>query len=371
MRLRIPRCLVAAAIAGVASGGGIAAPLVAARADGAHPRLVARRPTAPASGRAPAQRARGGAFAAGTLRARAMLALYLRQGLRQPYVAEQTSRLLEGQVRESRQIVKHAGPGRERIEYTAPAGLRGEVILVSGGRMLHYQASTGRILEGAAPVEEFQTRVREVLQGIRQGRVLVRVIGSQLVAGQTAAIVEIRAASGGPFRRFWVDTRTGVRLRHETLDAAGSVLSTTYVTTIDYNPTFDPSEFRADSLPAVRHEPLLPSSPSLGTVQAAQALVAYPIRQPVVPLGFTLTGVWAVGAPAKRTTILRYGDGVNVFALYEHPLPRANASLPLGPRRPLPRYRNGVAHWAAADRTYTLIGDLAPAAVRAVAESLR
>jgi hypothetical protein len=308
------------------------------------------------------------ANAADAQRAREMIALFLREGQRQPYVGEQTTRLLAGRVRESRQIVKHAEPGRERIEYLSPPAMRGEIILINSGRMYHYKPSLNRILEGPALLEEFQNRVREAMLAMRQGRILARVVGTQLVAGQSAAIIEIRSLRpNAAYKRFWIDEKTGVRLRMEDVGARGEVVSTSYFTTVDYAPVFDPKEFRPDSLPAVPHEPMLPAKPPLASVQAAQQQVAYPIREPAVPEGYRLNGVWVVNQPGqRRTVILRYTDGVNTFALFQHPLGPRAADSP-----GFPRTRSGVTQWIAGGRLYLLIGNLKPESVRQIVSSLR
>jgi hypothetical protein len=113
---------------------------------------------------------RPGVLAPDAVRARQTLALFLREGMRQPYRGEQITRLLEGQVRESQQIVKYAGPGKERIEYTAPPSLRGEIILISGDRLLRYEPRANRIYEGPAVQEEFRARIQELIQAVRAGR---------------------------------------------------------------------------------------------------------------------------------------------------------------------------------------------------------
>ncbi|MCC6728073.1 MAG: hypothetical protein IT208_01915 [Chthonomonadales bacterium] len=313
--------------------------------------------------------ANGPAIGTEALRARRTLALYLRQGLRQRYVAEQTTRLLTGRVRESRQIVKHAGPGRERIEYVSPPRMKGEVILIAGGHMLHYKpAPIDRVLEGPAPLEAILTRARELLAGVRTGRVTVREVGEQVVAGQNARIVEIRTAQGRAFKRLWIDGQTGVRLRQETVSPRGDVVSTSYFTRIDYDAPLDPGEFAPGSLPKAPREALLPARPPLDSVEAAQPLVAYTIRQPRPPPGFALRGVWVTGSRPLQTVILRYSDAVNSFTLFQRPRPVGPGAGRALPERP--RVRAGAAQWASGDRVFTLVGALRPDLMRRIAGSL-
>ncbi len=315
---------------------------------------------------------------ASTQEAQRVIAFYLRQGIRQQYTGEQITRLLQpgGAVRETRQSVRYAGPGRQRMEYLAPAELRGETILISGGRFFHYKPSPeNRIQEGVAPAEEFQARAREIIQGVRKGTVSVRVVGQELVAGHMATIVELRSLAGGAFYlKFWIDQATGVRLRYENLDPRGRVVSETFFTSVNYDPVFAPGEFQPNTLPNVPHEALLPERAPLPNVRAAQAQVGYTIREPAVPAGFHLSGVWVERTPPKRaTTILRYTDGVNTYTIFETPIPPrriGQAARAAHPKR-VPRLRNGVVHWLGEEMLYTLIGNLRQDTVRSIVESLQ
>ena len=306
-----------------------------------------------------------------TVKAREMLGLYLRRGQQQAYSGEQVTRLLRGMVRETRQIVKHAGPGRIRMEYVSPPELVGETILIANGRFFQYKpAPENKILEGVTAPEELVARVKDVQRRMREGRIQVKAVGEEEVAGQDTSIVEIRPVRGGGFYlKFWIDKTTGVRLKYNNLDASGGVISESYFTKIDYNPTFSPRDFRPASLPDVPHEALLPKGRPLPTVAAAQAQVGYSIRQPMVPEGFRLHGAWVADSGNRRTTILRYTDGVNNFTLFQSPAP-ARRPVAANPFR-IPRMRNGVAQWGADGMAYILIGNLKPENFRAIAESLR
>lgn len=303
-------------------------------------------------------------------RAREIVRLYLRQGSRQPYQAEERTRLFRDRMIESTQIVKHQGPGRTRIEYTDPPLLQGDILLVNGGRIFKYIRRQNRILEGPVPVEEFNNRAQALLQGVIKGRITVRVVGSEQIAGQNAAIVEIRPVRGGAFfKRLWIDERTGVRLKIEDADPQGNVISTSYFTRIDYSPSFLPRDFSPASLPNVPHEPLLPDTPPLPNVQAAQQQVPYPIYEPSLPAEFTLTGVWVAPPAGQPVTILRYTDGVITFALFQHPV-RLPQNAPERRRVPPARLINGAARWISGDRSYFLIGNLKPETFRQIVSSL-
>ncbi len=305
---------------------------------------------------------------AGLKQARAALELYLRKGLRQPYIAHQTTRLLTGRVLESTQIVKHAGPARERIEYVTPPVMAGEIILMDGVRLLNYKAGPKkRIFEGVVLPTEIEHRAAQLLRGFATGAVTASVVGNQVIAGRNATIVEIRSTgAAGFYKRLAIDAETGVRLRMEDLNQRGVVVREVFVTEIDYTPTFERADFRADMLPPAPREPRFPTSAPLGTVAEAQAQVPYTIRQPTPPAGYALNGVWVVGAgPQRVTTILRYSDGVVSFALFETPAPQRL----IGARKRIQRLP-GATSWVSGDLVFSLIGSLRREAADSIIASL-
>jgi hypothetical protein len=305
-------------------------------------------------------------------RAREILGLFLRRGQREPYMGEQITRLFLGRrLLESRQIIKHAGPGRHRIEYLSPPERRGEILLLIAGQLFNYKPGPpARILVGVAPDAEFQNRVRGRLRAILEGRVHIRVVGNEVIADRETAILELKSIGGS--KRFWIDKQTGVRLKNEEIDPQGAVISTSYFTKIDYSPTFVQKDFHPASLPSAPHVPIFPPQKPLANVAEAQQQVAYTIREPAVPPGYRLDGVWVVHRLGeRRVTILRYTDGVNTFALFQQPLPDTKASARGSRLRPRTmHWSQDVVHWVSGDRIFTLIGKLSPAAARQIVDSL-
>lgn len=301
-----------------------------------------------------------------------LISLFLRQGVKQPHVGEQITRLFQGMVRDARQIVKYAGPGRVRMEYLSPENLKGETILIVGGRFFQYKPGPQpRVFEGVALPEELQGRIRELLQGINKRTIQVRIMGEEQIAGQRAGIVEIHS-TGGFYLKFWIDEVTGVRLKYQNLDPQGRAVSETFFTSIDYEGKTEPGDFDPRTLPNVRHEPLLPEGKPLATVQEAQQLVAYTIKQPAVPPGFHLSGIWVVNSAGRSVTIMRFTDGVNTYALFQSPQGRPGAERPKQTVPPIGRLvRNGVAHWALDGMGFTLIGNLRAENAQLIVDSIK
>ena len=299
-----------------------------------------------------------------------VISLYLRQGVKQPHVGEQTTHLYQGMLSDARQLVKYAGPGRVRMEYISPDHLKGEIILISGGRFFLYKPGPQpKILEGVATPEEFQGRIRAVLKGINNRTIQVRTVGEELIAGQRAAIVEIHSA-GGFYLKFWIDETTGVRLKYQNLDAAGRAVSETYFTSIDYEAKTEPADFNPALLPNVPHEPLLPEGPPLATVQEAQQRVGYTIKQPAIPTGFHMNGVWVVNSAGRNVVIMRYTDDVNTYALFQSPQGKPGAAPLKTVVQVVKQMRlRNVGHWLADGIGLPIVGNLKPENVRMIVES--
>jgi hypothetical protein len=309
------------------------------------------------------------AVAANAAQARQLIALFLQKGVKQPHTGEQITRLLQGTVHETRQSIKYMGPGRNRMEYLSPPDIRGEIILIANGRFFHYiPGPPARILDGFATPEEFQARIRELFKGMNNRTIRVQLVGDETIAGRRAGIVEIRAA-GSFFLKFWIDDETGVRLKYQKLDNMGRAVSETFFTSINYELVPPQDDFRPILLPNVPHEPLMPDSQPLGSIQAAQQLVPYIIKEPAIPNGYHTSGIWVIAGPGGHpATILRYTDGVNTYGIF------MNQASPLAadaPEMRIIRQHNGVAHWVVRGIAYTLIGNLRPLNVRLITDSLR
>ena len=305
-------------------------------------------------------------------RARALLLRYLRDGLRRKFVAHETTRLLRGQVRESQQIVKQSGSGAMRVEYLSPPAMRGEIVLVVGRRMLRYSPSDGVVRESQAPPAGALGRAVALMEGIRSGAVRVQVVGQEMVAGRQAAIVEVRGAgSDGFYKRLWIDVQSGVRLKIEDADPTGTVVSTSYFTRIDLDPELDGREFQPESLPARERPTRRFRAVPYASVAEAQQQVGFAIREPALPPGYRLLGVWVAPAPGGgQTVLLRYTDGVTSFTLSQHPVPPRWGLRPPD-RLPGRREEPGAVRWVSGGRIYVLLGNLPSEAVDRIVSSLR
>ncbi len=300
---------------------------------------------------------------------------YLKSGLKKPYIGEQVTQIYTDGTRESTQIVKHMTMGKEKIIYLKPPALAGETLLMNQGMFFNYcPKPTPVIDEGYVPFNRVRFHIRSLLKDIRSNKIIVRIVGNEIVAGQPTAIIEIRPKEGGTaYKRFWIDERTGVRLKNENLDKNGRVLSSSYFTWIRYSPAFDPKEFTPASLPKATRVPVFPKTPPLNTLEEARIKAGYPIKVPTMKPGYKLNGIWVLPNMLDYpVTILRYTDGVNYFALFEHPFHPGKMPVRLrNAQFQKLHFRLGAAIWVHDNCIYTIVGNLRRETMQDIYNSLK
>lgn len=290
-------------------------------------------------------------------RAQQLLEYYLKAGLARPYEATQATQLFGPTPLRSVQLVKSDGPGRMRIEYLAPPAMRGEVILVKGGRMIRYAAlGKGSATGETAQADDPAAGVEQLIRAVRAGQVTLALGPMRTIAGRQARAVIVTTSPGGPFRRLWIDPVTGIRMRQETCESDGDLTSASTITRIDLTPIFAPRDFEPINPSAIGRPDRYPAAGVFRTLTEAQALVAFPIRTPRLPDDYRLTGCWVTILRLRRQVALRYSDGVSSFVLLQHPV----AITPKGPGAFAPGRRvvrpAGTVQWLAGGRLFTLAG---------------
>jgi outer membrane lipoprotein-sorting protein len=307
-------------------------------------------------------------------RAREIVQKFLRDGLRRRYTAEQTTILNRERLQESQQTLKAGGPGRMRLEYHTPQALRGEIMLVNGGRLFHYKPRLRRIVIGPAPAEEMSLRAGELFAQIRSGRMTVRYTGDEEIAGQSAAVITIGPRNGTVRKRMWIDKATGVRLKIEDFNPQGQPISTSFLTRIDYASAPDDRDFLPLALPPVPRVAFIPATPPLSTIAEAAAASGGTVKEPSLPSGYRLDGIWVMrGRADRKTTVIRLTDGETSMVLYQTPIPSAPEPMggPLALLDREPRFMPDGAQWSDGERLYLLICMGRRDAMRQVVESLR
>jgi hypothetical protein len=240
-----------------------------------------------------------------------------------------------------------------RTKILSPAHMRGMEILERGGRRLvrrpggtHWSAGLGSI-----PPEP-----RRLLRNYR-----VSIQGTAETAGRGATIGAISSrASGKLVRRIWLDSEKGVVLRAEHYNWEGRLVYSTEFQEIDYAVTLDEEEFETGKLPV--------RGPRTVPVEVPEA----ELRKPsYVPAGFRLIGrPCSVRTKRGNAIHLRYGDGLNVISVFIRKLePDDDRKKPAPPRATDEPFSAIVQH-VKGDYRVTVIGDISPAELRRMADSL-
>lgn len=304
--------------------------------------------------------------------ARHVLQLYLTQGQSTPYEATQVTQTFGPSPTESAQVVRRAGRLRQRVDYLAPSDQKGEVLLRIGRRLVHYvPGPPPRRVEAEASEHEAIEEVRDLLESVRTGRIRVKLVGQQMVAGRKAYILELRTEPQLPYRRLWIDSETGIRLRQERLDADGRVIAMAYLTSLTLSPRFKPRTFDPRALPGSEIGVTVPARRSFVSIAEAEREAGFSVKLPRVSQGFELDGIWVLGRGQDRTVLLRYRDGVNTFFLSQRPLrtgARPKVERIVNKRGGIPA---GAQLWVSGDRLFMLLGHPDPRTRRLVRESLK
>ncbi|HOQ27937.1 MAG TPA: MucB/RseB C-terminal domain-containing protein [Armatimonadota bacterium] len=240
-----------------------------------------------------------------------------------------------------------------RTKILSPAHMRGMEILERGGRRLvrrpggtHWSASLGSI-----PPEPHRL--------LRNYRVSVQ--GTAETAGRDAIIGTISSrASGKQVRRIWLDSEKGVVLRAEHYNWEGRLVYSTEFQEIDYAASLDEEEFETGKLPI--------RGPRAVPVEVPDAELPKPSY---VPAGFKLIGSPCSVRTKRGDAIhLRYGDGLNVISVFvrkqepdddrKKPEPRPSQDEPF----------SAIVHRVKGGYRVTIIGDINPAELRRMADSI-
>lgn len=240
-----------------------------------------------------------------------------------------------------------------RTEILSPAHLQGMVILDREGSRLVRRPGSDRWHAGVGSTPLKPHRI------LRNHTVTTQ--GQAVIAGRPATIGEIRSrASGKLVRRIWVDREKGVVLRAEHYNWAGKLVFSTEFQQIDYNGRLDKDDFEVEDQAV--------SGPKITPIPVSEE----ELRKPgYMPAGFRL-----VGQPSGVRTMrgvavhLRYSDGLNAISVFIRKL-EPKEDLKKSP--PMPGMGgpfSAVVHHVKGDYRVTIIGDVSPAELHRIADSI-
>ena len=267
----------------------------------------------------------------------------------------------------SEQQVQRQGAKALRIDYLRPARLAGEQIVDNGRFYSHYIPSKDTLELSPSRIGTLRVRVPEIVKQIKQGRLLVRSLGPDTVAGHACAVVEVTNGGSVPAaaRRFWIDPLNGAQLRIEQYDPDGKLRSASYYAQVNYAPAFTKKTFQ---VPTTGGKVVATGfAPATLTLEQVQAQAGFAVPTPAyLPSGFRFSGGAVSDSRKGRVVELRYvGGGATALSLFETPEGR-----PGGPAR-TERTRRGVVAGHQAGMKLVLIGNFSDTELKKVLDSVK
>ena len=208
-------------------------------------------------------------------------------------------------------------------------------------------------------------RVPEVIRQVKQGRLRVRSLGPDTVAGHACTVVEVTVSGPAVKRRFWIDPTNGAQLRIEQYDPDGTLRSTSYYAQINYAPAFSGKTFQ---VPTTGGKVIATGFPEAAlTLDQVQTQAGFTVPTPTyLPAGFRFSGGAISDSRRGRVVELRYvGGGATALSLFETPNTPRNA-----PSR-IERTRRGVIAGSQAGMKLVLIGNLSDGELKKMLQSVK
>jgi hypothetical protein len=251
----------------------------------------------------------------------------VRVGLSKPFLGREVT--LSASGRETEQWVRWDPKRGLRFDSIRPSA--GDILIDNYKQSYTFNQRDKKWSSRDSLLPRLNGRIKDVLRRIADGELRTEWVGQEVVAGRAADIVRVFPPDGTPgsSRKFWIDRKTGVRLKMEEVAPGGRTLSSSYLLTLDLSPRFGKEDFAAppdaDRSSDHRHHGDRENRQSFRTVdEATQA--GYSPKQPAyLPGGFALRVVEVSGRDSKRIT-QRYANGITVISLIQTP------RMPLGPR---------------------------------------
>ena len=313
----------------------------------------------------------------------------VRAGINRSFLAREITLTAGG--KETEQWVQRQPQKGVRIQNLRPNA--GDVLLDDYKNQWVYSAQTKQWARHESLLPKLHGRIQDVLERIKRGDLTAELMGQDKVAGRTTDIVRVGPPIGvsAPSRKFWIDKKTGLRLKMEEIGADGRVIASSYYVSVDPSPKFGPDDFAVPPQAAspsgegtVQSRPLTERVPrrTYKTFEEAARASVLPRRPAYLPSGFVLrvVDVSGAGKPDKNTRITqRYANGLTVLSLTQtgHKLP-----IPSHLAEALGKNQTGFVTLRGTMRAYVwhdtpsglffaLIGNLSDEQLKKIADSVR
>jgi outer membrane lipoprotein-sorting protein len=265
---------------------------------------------------------------------------------------------------QSEQLIKRDPKRGLRMEYVNPPGT---VFVDNFKRSWLLSPREKRLEERKSRLGAASRKAGEVLRLIERRQLRAEWVGQDVVAGRDADIVQVSPAEDtpAPYRRFWIDRETGLKLRVETRGPQGRIHSSSYFLSVNFRPKLTKNDFAP--LKAPRDAFIVRENNELfSSLGEAQKRVQFSLREPkYLPTRFALREVLARDFRGAKVVVQRYTNGLNALSLSQ-----TDADLPHHGVKPGGRTLR-VLTWRDKNLSFALVGDLPEDQLRRIKESVR
>jgi negative regulator of sigma E activity len=290
-------------------------------------------------------------------------------------------------------------PGRtteETIKHDPRRGIRresvyplGEIIVDNYSQSWLLSTRSKTITE--SPSTAKRTQDGDAVKSLLKQKLPVEIVGEEKVAGRIADIVSVsfsvngRLPLGQASKRFWIDRKTGLRLRSEIRGPGGRILASNYYLSMDLSPKFSPDDFTRPMAPA-DFRALSEDRQTFRNYEEATRAGTLVLRPVYLPTGFQLRTIEVTrksgstdGKPAVQRISQHFDNGISALTLVQtNGLALAKRSLNLADKNrdsrffALPRGQRAYL-WRDKDtkRTFALLGNLPDKELERIASSAK
>jgi negative regulator of sigma E activity len=223
------------------------------------------------------------------------------------------------------------GPGRETeeaVKHDPRRGIRRESIRPAGEIFVDNYSRSWLLSTRSKTLTERPSLAKRTLAGDAIKRLLkqklpVDRVGEEKVAGRIADIVSVTVNGGSReqvSRRFWIDRKTGLRLRSEDRGPEGRILASTYYLSVDLTPVFGPDDFTRP-VPPPDFKLLTEDRHTYRSYDDATRAGVLVRRPGYLPAGFRLRSIEVTrksgGKRSEQRISQRFDNGLSVLTLVQ------------------------------------------------------
>jgi outer membrane lipoprotein-sorting protein len=236
---------------------------------------------------------------------------------------EQTTLLYRdnGSVVQTTQTVYRDGSNNYRCEFHSPPHLAGEIVVSHDDMSWHYIPSSKTLRISAPHPRHLLTQIGPALAALKKGTASAAVVGSDQIAGLATQIVEIAGADATPTGRvrIWIDPTTGAQLKTEVYDAAGNLQSSSYFTSVNYQPTLPADAFEAPAVPPGTKTEVDRRYDQLSRFPTDSDAGFRVFKPTKLPPGYAFVSASIFQIAGRKAVALRYECGLALLSIFESP----------------------------------------------------